>query len=350
MEGKQILGLVLFKRVDDEHNKVVRVIKVKDASDPLYTEVTLKDLDTKEVEKVGIKELEDYSPLEPHGIFTASIVSLHSKEDKPIKDVIVAANKYYDTRAGFLPYVVCRQGATDIFASMFNPEKELVGLSVNRETCPAGFDMKQLFYADNIDFHILVNFYRDDTVEDILDLLPKFRFNEVLTNLYMEHIKYTENPSAIMKDEDGGWCKSIDLLLKQNNFQSDINQMFGIFDVDFDMRAYIQYKPIPGNEDVEYGYIQDDMRYWLSSVYKVNIKEANVIEFGYDIDLADYKNNKYLLIRDNTSTLYLVVYTSEGEYLAADIEAKAKEMDFSTKFKVNFYNKYRTNNDSIAQD
>ena len=57
---------------------------------------------------------------------------------------------------------------------------------------------------------------------------------------------------------------------------------------------------------------------------------------------------KYLVSginRDTTNNkLYLCVYTEAGEYFEDDLIAKSKEMDFSTKFKIDFYNKYNKDN------
>jgi hypothetical protein len=202
--------------------------------------------------------------------------------------------------------------------------------------------------ADSIDYHVFINFYRTDTLKDIIGMIPLFRFNTVLRSLYEEYCKANNDPYYTMKHEKDGWCDNLELLLKENNFQTDLDQMLGITELDFDISEYINYKPIPGNESEEYGYLTDDLRYWLSSIYDVNIKEANIIEYDHDINLADYNNTSYILFRDNTNKVYLVVYTVDGEFLKSDLEAKEKEYDFSSKFRLKFYNKY--NNDNSSQD
>ena len=62
--------------------------------------------------------------------------------------------------------------------------------------------------------------------------------------------------------------------------------------------------------------------------------------------MVDFKNSRYFLLRDNTKTLYLLVYTIDKDELEIDLINKANEPDISTQFKLAFYNKYNQyNND-----
>lgn len=351
MDAKNILGYKLFKE-DSNGIHMIRIVGVKQSSSNDFSTLTIYDYDNNQSSKILLKDISGYTPLEPDGIFTASVVHILDGNNKKINDVICTANKYIMFKAEEMPYAVCRQCVTDVFNEMFleGEVNNLVGMSMNKDDCPAGFDFRLMMAADEVDEHVFVNFYRNDTVNDILNMVPKFRFTSVLSGLYQDHIKHKNDPKLIMGDYDDGWCTSIDKLLEVNNFQADIDQMFGITSLGFDIDPYILYKPIPGNEDVQYGYLSDDIRYWLSSIYNINIKEANIIEYDHDINMADYNNSTYFLFRDSKNKLYLVVYTTEGEYLESDLEAKAKEYDFSTKFRLKFYNKYNHSNDNIIQD
>ena len=129
--------------------------------------------------------------------------------------------------------------------------------------------------------------------------------------------------------------------------------MLGITDLDFDITPYITEKQTQdkSGNSISIPILKDDMRYWLSSIYKINIKEVDILEFDHDIDLAQFKYSRYFIFRDNTKKMYLAIYTIEGEYLESDLEIKSIEMDFSTKFKINFYNKYnQINNAQINID
>ena len=112
-----------------------------------------------------------------------------------------------------------------------------------------------------------------------------------------------------MKNEHDGWCRNVKTLLKQNNFQNDLNQMLGITDLGFNIDPYLVDKPVPGKEDLTYKAAREDFKCWLSSIYKININEANFLEYDHDINLADFNNAKYFLFRDTTNNkLYLCVY------------------------------------------
>ena len=117
---------------------------------------------------------------------------------------------------------------------------------------------------------------------------------------------------------------------------SDINEMLGVSDVKFNIADYLVEKDLPGHEGETYNTVTQELGYWLSSIYKVNMSDICVLEFGHDINLGDFNNSRYILLRDNTQTLYLLVYTEDGEYYEADLEAKDKELDFSSKFRLDF--------------
>jgi hypothetical protein len=126
--------------------------------------------------------------------------------------------------------------------------------------------------------------------------------------------------------------------------------MLGITDVDFTIKDYIVEKDLPGKPGEKYESVSDDMIAWLSSIYNMNITDLTILKFDHDIDIVEFKNTKYFLMRDDTNTLYLLVYNENGEQFVADLDAKSKELDFSTKFKLDFYSKYNNiNTDNIVQ-
>ncbi|MBR6289300.1 MAG: hypothetical protein IKR19_08195 [Acholeplasmatales bacterium] len=342
MEAKVSLGLKLFKENEDGSIDLIRIIKLKKNDS-----FVIKNCKTGETMKCGTTLISMYTPLEPDGILTASVVSI-GDENTQSKDVILTANKYIETKMKLSPYVICRQSISDIFAELFCEKEtnDLVGLSVTRDNCPTNFDMKIMLAADEIIHHQLINIYRMDTLDDIYEMLDKKEYNQVLNELYTEHCKYSNNPMASMKDEDMGWCRNIRKLIESNNFWNDINSMFNILEVGFTLSDYFETRELPGNKDIKYNVLRDDARLWLSSIYKANITEANILEYDHDVNMANFKDTNNILIRDITHKLYLVVYIVNGEFLEKDLEEKAKEMDFSTKFKLEFYNKYKQINDN----
>ncbi len=339
-----MIGYKLFKENEDGSIHMIRIVgmhkpfKITDSTkDP--SEITIYDYDTKEKSKVRVDSLKEYSPLKPDGVATFSIVNIRDGKGQICKDVIVTATKYLNIeyKLNVMPYAVCRQNITDVFYNLISRHEDdtLVGMAINQDTCPANFDFGIMFAAESIVYSEFINFYRLDTMEDIMALIHVKKYDEVLSDLFDRYIKHVNKPELQFKNEAGGWCKNLKALITENNFQADINQMLGITQVDFNVNDYLD---TVHKDDIEYTVAKEDLRTWLSSLYKVNMTEVAVMTFDHDINLGDFNDTKYLLVRDNTDVLYLMVYTVEGEFFEADLEEKAKEMDFSTKFKLSFIN------------
>ena len=347
-----MVGYKLFKQNEEDGSvHMIRIIGMHrpykitpSTKDP--AEIFILDYKDNQKKKVRVDSLKEYSPLKPDGIATFSVVNIRDNEGKICKDVIVTGSKFLniELKISNVPYAVCRQNITDVFYNLLSRGENdtLVGMSVNMDTCPSNFDFRMMFAADSIVYSEFINFYRLDSLDDILRMVNIKTYDEVLSDLYSRHISYIKRPELLFKSEHGGWCKNLRTLLEQNNFMSDINQMLGITQVEFDVKDYLVNV---SKDDITYQIVSDDFRLWLSSIYKVNMTEVAVMKFDHDINLADFNDNRYLLIKDNTGILYLMVYTVEGEFFEADLEEKAKEMDFSSKFKLSFEaSKYATDN------
>ena len=339
------VGYKLFKELEDSI-EIIRIIKVRKYKDGgIPAEITIRDEGTGEIRKIRTDCLKDYTPLEPDGYLTFNIVNIMDNQRRVSKDVIVTASKILNIKVGDLfPFAICRQSITDIFYNLLcKDESEMItGLAINQNSCPANFDFRIMLACDNIEYSEHVNIYRSDLIEDILSMIKVNKFDEVLKDLFSMHAKAAKDPSINFKQHDKGWCKNLKTLIKENNFQNDINEMLGITDVDFEIDKYTCEKPlfIDGEEKGTFTSCIDDLRLWLSSIYKLNISECTFLEYGHDINLADFNDARYLLLRDKTSKLYLVVYTCEGEYLESDLNSEACKKDFSSEFRLNFYNKY----------
>ena len=68
-----------------------------------------------------------------------------------------------------------------------------------------------------------------------------------------------------------------------------------------------------------------------------------VVKYDYDINMADFKNSNYTLLRDNKNITYIVVYNVEGEYLEKDIESELNRLGVADRIMLDFYNKYHIN-------
>lgn len=337
------VGYKLFKDLGDsiELIRIIKVRKYKDGGNP--AEITIRDEGTGEIKKVRVDSLEGFTPLEPDGYLTFNVVMIRDAMGKPNKDVVVTASKFLNMKIGDnMPFAVCRQSCTDIFHTLVTQSTELnmVGLSVNRNTCPTNFDFRIMLACDDIVYSDHVNIYRTDLVMDILDMIKLNKFDEVMKDLFMEHVKHTNNPALMFKNEHDGWCKDLKKLLEQNNFQTDVDEMLSMTALDFELDRYLVEKDLPGHPGEKFTSCTEELKEWLSYIFHTNIDDITLIEYGHDINLAEFNNSKYFLLRDNTNKIYLTVYTSSGEFLAADLEASANQKDFSTEFRLNFYNKY----------
>ena len=348
--NKNLNGIKYFKEVDD-HIEMIRIYYAGNTQDNKeLTHVYIIDEATKEKSKISVEELKDWTPLEPDGYITFNIVDVKTSNDKVQKDVLVTIQRIDQIKYAhnIRPFAICRQSITDIFASLVctSEEPDIVGLAVNENDCPANFDYMMMLACNGIEKSDHFNFYRSDTLErDILPMINTTDYDLALDKLFLTAIK--NEPNAPLLEMQAkvwkGWNRSLSGLLKENNFQADIDEMFGITKVQFDIVPYLEKRKLPTNEEVEYDAPTEDLRLWLSSVFKINISDATVLEFNHDINLGDFQNSTYFFLRDIKDQLYFVVYNVAGEYLEADLEAKRKEHDFSTNFRIEFYNKYNRN-------
>ena len=87
------------------------------------------------------------------------------------------------------PYAICRQGVTDFFHTMIASENVpfMAGISVSIDTCPPNVPYQELTACDQAVDMKMVHFYRDDTLDDILNCIPLSRYDKVLETLYRQH-------------------------------------------------------------------------------------------------------------------------------------------------------------------
>lgn len=344
MKISDSLGYKLYKEQEDGSLDIIRVMHVRkyvDGGEP--SEITIKHIneENSENEKVRVDSLKGYTPLMPDGLCKFSTVSVKDMTTNELsKDVIITAHKINNIMVGDgMPFAICRQSVTDVFHNLFcHDESEMIaGLSINLNNIPAGFDYGILLTCEEITYSDNVYFYRTDTLENILDFVKISKFDKVLSDLYEEYC--TINPAAIFRNECHGWCKNLKKLLSENTFQSDLDEMFGITSVDFDISEHILEDKLPDKEEV-FTTVDRDLKLWLSSIYKLNLGTVYILEYDHDINIADYNDMRYFLLRDSNKKLYMAVYTLAGEYKEAELSALDEQLDFSSKFRIHFMSKY----------
>lgn len=338
----KLRGIIFFKEEED----IIKMIRLLSDTVDEKGNVIVMDYKDKSRFSIPSEGLKEYKPLEPDGFFTANIVNVTTVDGKEEKDVVVTINKMLEVKyvGDMKPYAICRQSITDIFYNLLcKDESEMIaGLSVNRDNCPTNFDYISLLACNGLIKSDNINFYRIDTIEDILDLFDTVQYDATLRKIYKDHITHEKRFFKENDNYDKGWCRDLKTLLTVNNFQSDINDMLGIIDIDFDITKYLEKKSFTADDgtDVEYDSMNDELRIWFSSIMNISIKDSTILKYFFDIDLSEFNNHMYSFVRNNDKSLYFVTFIPDGKYLESDLEAQAKQMDFSTKFKLSYYNKY----------
>lgn len=333
---KKYLGYKIYKEQDDGSFDIKRIVNVYPATESF--EVLNEDGSKKNFKYDSFKE---YTPLEPYGIIMFDILSMNTGKNTSTKDVLISVYSLLDMKLNgrrAIPYMMCRQGIVDVFnfLNCQNPEdNDLVGLCVTKDNCPAQIDYQDITACSDIDYSVSMSFYRDDDIETILQCIPQDRFNAVLNNLYISHCK-SSSPLAIYNKTDKGWCRDLKTLMEINNFMVDFNTLCGTTGVDFNLKDYL----LPVDNQPDYMQLNSDALLFFDLTFKVNAVETRVVKYDYSINMGDFNNSNYTLLRDNQNNVYIVVYLVRGEYLEDELQKKADELSLSEKLRVAFYNKY----------
>lgn len=336
-----------FFKYDEETNtaEIVRIIGIKEFNEKFK----IKNEETGKVSTITYGRLKDeYTPLEPKGFVIFVSVWVEDTHGTKSDDVIVSA---YDMNhlkifGDQTPYVVCRQSVNDIFytALKTNEDKEMVGCCISKDTIPQNIMMADLLQCSGVYSSQIVNYYIEDTVETLLECLDIEPYDTLLEKLFKHHLKVKNrnnplfNYEACKLKQSDGWCRTLSTLLHENNFITDLDAMRNIQALDFDLSEFI-IPAVRPEEDPDK--MSNEMLLWLSKTYRISLKEAYVMEYSHDIDLAQFADTAYMLFRDNTDTTYLVIFVPDGEFLESELEEKYKEVSPSDKIRLAFYNKYQ---------
>lgn len=297
-----ILGCKYYRYIDDDNVEVIRVYKYNGTDVKVYL-----DNDKESKFKLSKQELDvNYVRLNPHAITIFCIANLKDNLD----DVIVSVHKMSDLLSNEpTPYCVCRQNITDIFANQLRLSNKLyTGCCMSVQTCPPDIDYRMMMACNGISKSISVCTYMDDTLDDILGLIKTKDFDNTLVSLFTDHVNYeTKNNSALAViknritklDYYNGYCKTLRLLLEQNNFMYDFYQAFNIIPLDTEVII---------NEDSTVDNITVSI---IEDIYQIHIGSTFAMKYWYDIDL-DEINNTYTLVIDKNDNLFVIAYVSSG--------------------------------------
>ena len=329
------LGYIFFKAIDENSAKIIKIIDIDDKKENIVT----KNLDTDEVETIKFNDITGYTPINPYGFVSFAKVELEG-----ISDVIVSLYRMLDIKIGVNePYAICRQSVNDFFYDLINNKNEgIAGVSCTRENCPEGIPYESLAYCDNLESFKIVNFYLTDTLDDILSCINTKKYDNTLEKLYTTHMN-SVNP-AYDKSKDNntshqGWCRNLKTLLTENNFINDIDTMRNVTAVDFVIADNLDIKK--SSDELDVPYINENLTVFFSNVFRLGIKDAIAIEYDFDIDLAEFNNTKYFLVRDKANKTYIIQYTLNAEYRQDELYTKATTLSGIDKLRLAFYEKYK---------
>lgn len=303
MAQRSFLGTKFYRYIEDDKIEIIRVYKSNEVDVSVYD---TSNEDNKF--KLSLKELEDkYVRLNPHAIINFCIAKVGNNLD----DVIVAMHKYSDITSNEpTPYAVCRQNITDVFANQIKiSDKMYVGCCMSLYTCPQDVDYRMMIACNGITKSVSVYSYLDDSLDDILRFVKLKDYNRALESLFEDHIKYEASKNPVInslknrilnQDHYDGYCKTLKLLLEENNFMYDFYQAFNIIPIDKEVII-----------DKETSTTTADVIDIIENIYNINITSSLCIKYGYDIDL-DNIDNDHVLILDSTDNLYVLAYTASG--------------------------------------
>ena len=303
MNDKLLLGAKYYKYDENDNLEIIRIYRHNESEVKAY----VNNDKTNKIE-MTIEELtKGYVRLEAQAFVIFSIVKVGNGLD----DVIVSMHRMADLASNEpIPYCVCRQNITDIFANQIRVSNKMyVGCCMSLDTCPPDIDYSIMISCNGISKSVTVCTYMNDTLDDIMYFIKTKDFDRSLESLFVDHVNYETKENAVLSaikhkilklDTYDGYCKSLRLLLDYNNFMYDYYRGFNI---------------IPINEELTYdeetGVVSQNVVDIISDLYQINIKSTLCIKYDHDIDL-DSIDNTYCLIMDNTDTLYVVAYVSNG--------------------------------------
>lgn len=307
------LGNIYFKynRSSGDFTKI-RIMKLLDIKNGV---VLYRDMKTKKKREARLKDIKsEYKLLASNLILQlTNAIAFTTDGGRDVKDFIALAYEREDSNEIIeTPIVVCRQSMTDPVFEMFNVDQSysgIVGVSLVTDNLPCDFTADDLMYADKVYDGMLLNMYKTDTLDDILELIGEDQmklYNDNLSEIFED----AKNNSFINLVDDVdkqvygmGYCKSVEQLFYKNNFMLDLYSALNIVKLDY---------PIDYQDDTEIrkqpNGLSVSMMNILEAVYGgIQIADAMYMEYDFDFDESSAKM-PYLLVMDKHNKLYIVAY------------------------------------------
>lgn len=329
------LGLKYYRYKSDSEDslEVIRIIGLINNTDVKVSVIEGAENDVTET-VMNLDSIEkDYRALIPAGLITFNDVLLKEASDKDmtVDDIIVLFYKY----GGKEPSVICRQNVTDFFYQLRAQSEDdvYVGVSVTKDTIPEGIEFNNLLACSGINNTVIFNVYLDDDMKDILKYIKTKKFDHTLEVGLFDHLKQ-------LSKQYGGQVKLKQGTTSVNGFNIDLKTLLNENDFWFDIYNVLGITCISGDLRVDGESLSVEDKQILSDIFRINIDRTFVLKYKNDIDLSEIKMN-HMFIRDDHD-LYIVAYTSTGEYIEKDLEASsvAERMKESLRHIACNYSKY----------
>ena len=310
---------------------------------------TCRGTDNSEKKIPGEDIATKYTRLTPDGIITffdvsvkmseASAVGKQATEEKWMDDVIVTYRTFENIKNNIkAPDMVCRQNATDLqYCMLANVStSEFVGFCLTRYDIPENMPMSMLTQCDEVKYAINVNTYINDNEDTILTVLGrksrKFDNNlKACLKEYMESKNMIDTQQKVIR----GHCRSLSILLENNDFWYNMDQLNGIVRMKERFEDYTEIRK--NSEGKEFFALTSDATNLFCNLFGKHISRTVVVRYDHDIDLSDIPKGEYFLFRDSIGDLYVVRFVLNGEFLKAELESEARAKAYE---QVNIFNKY----------
>lgn len=248
----------------------------------------------------------DWIALSSEGVISlTNIVAATTPNHKQIKDVLLIYfpnNKMTEVPDVHNPYIVARQGITNLFAQEVGIDE--AGMSVSLDTLPIGFALSDFMENLSVLSSRLTHVYKTDCLNNLVTILDNKETSDIFTDLFNHKIFSLKNTKVDFEYDEkdnclGGFCKDLMSFMNHSDFITDLYNAMGIVLLDF---VPIENQPLS----------EDDILYITALYGGIRIEKAVPLSFDYDIDMSKIKM-KYILAKDTNRKLWIIPYTESKD-------------------------------------